>query len=185
MSAPIHGRGFSLIELLTVLAVAVILVSVALPDLSETIRRQRLKAAANDLYGAIELTRSQAIARGRRVLLVPADAGVDWRDGWIVFVDLDGDGRPGGGDEVIVKHGPVAGGITSSSSFSGHAPPYLAYNGAGRSCSATSSLAAHWGTLSLFQGRQTRRIKINMLGRARVCDPAREPASCTGDAEPL
>jgi type IV fimbrial biogenesis protein FimT len=50
----------------------------------------------------------------------------------------------------------------------------------GRSCSDTSSMAARFGTLSLFQGRHTRRIKINMLGRARICDPARDGASCDG-----
>ena len=53
----------------------------------------------------------------------------------------------------------------------------------GRSCSDTSSLAARWGTLSITSGQQARRIKINMLGRARICDPARDGASC-GGADP-
>jgi type IV fimbrial biogenesis protein FimT len=37
--------------------------------------------------------------------------------------------------------------------------------------------------VSLFHGGHIRRIKINMLGRARVCDPARD-AGCDGAAPP-
>ena len=59
-------------------------------------------------------------------------------------------------------------------------PPYVAYNSMGRSCSHTSSLTARFGTFTIAQGRQLRRIKINMLGRARLCDPARDGAGCAG-----
>lgn len=177
--------GFSVAELMVVLAIAAIMMASAAPNLHALIRGQQLKAAANDLFGAIGLARAQAIARGTRVQLVPADAaGSDWGRGWVVFVDRDGDRRPGAGDEVITVHGPVAEGITISSTFSNNRQPYyIAYNGAGRSCTDSSSLAARWGTLSLFQGEHTRRIKINMLGRARLCDPVRHGAACSGAAE--
>jgi type IV fimbrial biogenesis protein FimT len=56
----------------------------------------------------------------------------------------------------------------------------FAYNAAGRACSAGNSLAARWGTLSLTQGEDVRNIKINMLGRVRVCDPAQDRANCDG-----
>lgn len=175
-------RGFTLIELIAVLAIAAVMMSVALPDLRQMIRSQQLKAAVNDLFGAIELTRSQAIARGRKVELAAAGGEApDWRSGWVVFVDQDGDRQPGAGEEVIMRHGPLAEGIAVDTAFSSQqGAPYLAYNSMGRSCSDTSSLAARWGTLSMAADRQTRRIKINMLGRARICDPARDGASCGG-----
>jgi type IV fimbrial biogenesis protein FimT len=178
--------GFSLPELMTVLAVAAVLLAVAAPDLRAMIRAQQLKSAANDLFGAIGLARGQALARNARVMLAPRDpAGVDWARGWAVFVDTDGDRRPGAGDEVIAVHGPLDRGITTRFAFTTAAPPYyIAYNGGGRSCSDTSSAAARWGTLSLFSASGARRIKINMLGRARVCDPAHD-SSCDGaDAPP-
>jgi type IV fimbrial biogenesis protein FimT len=181
---PARG-GFTLVELIAVLAIAAVMMSLASPDLRQMIRSQQLKAAANDLFGAVELTRSLAIARGRRVELVPAGGDPpDWRAGWVVFVDQDGDRRPGAGEEVIMRHGPLADGIAMDARFSSQqGAPYLAYNSMGRSCSDTSSLAARWGTLSIAADRQTRRIKINMLGRARICDPARDGASC-GGADP-
>jgi type IV fimbrial biogenesis protein FimT len=179
------GRGFSLAELLAVLAVAAVVLAVAAPNLGELVRRQQLKAAANDLFDAIGLARAQAMARNERVKLVPLDpAGADWARGWSVFVDRDGDRQRGPGDELIALHGPLASGIAMHFAFTSPAPPYyIAYNGAGRSCSDASSAQARWGTLSLFHGHLTRRIKINMLGRARVCDPARD-STCDGAAAP-
>ena len=173
------GRGFTLVELLVVIAIAAVLLGMAMADMRSLIRHQQLKAALSDLFGAIDLTRSQAITRGRRVYLAPT--GSEWQGGWTVFVDADGDGRPGAGDEVIATHGPIAEGIVITSGFtSPRTPDYIAYNGGGRSCSHASSMAARWGTMSLTLDGRTRRIKINMLGRARACDPARDGASCTG-----
>jgi type IV fimbrial biogenesis protein FimT len=95
-----------------------------------------------------------------------------------------GDGGRPGADELIAEHGPLAPGIAVDFAFTNVAPPYyIAYNGAGRSCADGNSAAARWGTVSLFHGGHIRRIKINMLGRARVCDPARD-AGCDGAAAP-
>ena len=172
--------GYSMLELLTVLAIVAVLLGLALPEMSAMIARHRLKAAVSDLHGAIDLTRSQAIARGRRVQLVPLEPrGINWGSGWVVFVDADGDRRPGPREEVIASHGPLSSDIVTSFHFTSNKKPYyIAYNGDGRSCSDSSSMAARWGTISLHQGAQIRRIRINMLGRARVCDPAMDGASC-------
>jgi type IV fimbrial biogenesis protein FimT len=175
-------RGFTVVELMAVLAIVAVLSSMALADLRDLVRHQQLKAATGDLFGAIELARSHAVARASRVYLAPADAaGGDWEKGWVVYVDRDGDARPGANDEFIAVRGPLPNGIAIRTTFStSRVPDYLAFNGAGRGCTDASSQAARWGTLSLFLGERTRRIKINMLGRARVCDPARDGASCPG-----
>jgi type IV fimbrial biogenesis protein FimT len=185
MLAMKRERGVTLTETLTVITIAGVMLALAMPDMSVLIRRQQLKAISSDLMGALRLTRSEAIARGERVVMAPVDPdGVDWSGGWIVFVDRDGDRRPGGADEIIAVHAQVPAGIVIQGRFSSaQKPDYIAYNSAGRSCSHTSSQAARWGTLSLFQGDHTRRIKINMLGRARLCDPERAGTSCSGAAE--
>jgi prepilin-type N-terminal cleavage/methylation domain-containing protein len=102
----IRAPGFSLSELLTVLAIGAVMMAIAAPNMGDLIRAQQMKAATNDLFDAIGLTRAQAIARNVRVLIAPKDAnGVDWSEGWTVFVDHDGDRRPGAGDDIIAGHG--------------------------------------------------------------------------------
>ncbi|WP_256077707.1 GspH/FimT family protein [Massilia sp. YIM B04103] len=180
----LKGRrpGFSLLELLLVLAVATLLLGIAAPSFRSVIEGQRLRVATADLLSAIHLARSQAIARGRTVLL--AASGADWTQGWQVFIDRNANQRRDAGEELLARHDPLPQGLRSDSKFSSPAsPPYIAYNMAGRGCAAANSQAARWGTLTLELGGQRRRIVINMLGRARLCDPLGEPAAC-GAAAP-
>lgn len=179
-------RGATLAELAVVLAIAAVAFALAAPDLHALVTAQQLRAASGELLDAIATTRSQAIARGERVKLAPRDPrGSDWTQGWTVFVDRDGDRQPGPLDELIAVHGPLAPGLRVDFSFTQSAPPhYIAYNGAGRSCSDSNSGASRLGTLSLFHGGQTRRIKINMLGRVRMCNPARDDGCDGAEAPP-
>jgi type IV fimbrial biogenesis protein FimT len=179
------GRGFSMPELLTALAIAAVLLGLALPDLAGLLRARQLRAATDDLFGAISLARAQAIARNQRILLLPRDAGgSDWTQGWTVFADRDGDGAAGVGDDILSVHEALPAGMRAAFAFTSPAAPYyIAYNGAGRSCGAAGSASARWGTLSLFHGGAIRRIKINMLGRARTCNPERDD-NCDGAAAP-
>ena len=179
------ARGATLAELAVVLAIAAVAFAVAAPDLHALLASQQIRAASGELHDAIVHTRAQAIARNEQVKLAPRDpAGADWTRGWTVFIDRDGDRAPGAGDEVLAVHGPLPEGLRVDFSFTQSAPPqYIAYNGAGRSCSDSNSGASRLGTLSLFHGGHIRRIKINMLGRIRQCNPARD-SGCDGAAGP-
>lgn len=176
-------HGLSLVELVAVLALTGVLAALALPDMAAMLRSHRLNTAVADLFGAVDLTRSHAIARGRRVLLVPLEpGGRNWRDGWVVLVDENGDRRPSPGEEVIASRAALPDGIAINVRFTSKATPdYVAYGPSGRSCSDTSSMVARWGTISLRQEDDIRRIKINMLGRARMCRPDRDGTSCPGE----
>lgn len=180
-----HCSGMSLSELVVVLGMVAVTAAVAAPNLHAIVQGQQLRVAASDLYSAIQLTRSQAIARNERVILTANDdAGLDWSRGWTVFVDRDDDRHPGEGDDILAVRPALPQGVLIGYSFTGAAAPqYIAYNGAGRSCSDTNSGASRPGTLSLFHGGQVRRIKINMLGRARLCNPAID-GGCDGAAAP-
>jgi type IV fimbrial biogenesis protein FimT len=185
MGCGLGQAGITLIELLIVLVLATILLGMAAPSFHLTLQRLRLQAAANDLVAAIDLTRSQAIARGGKVLMAPLEAsGTDWQSGWAVFLDHNGNRRPDAGEPLLYRHDPLRSDIAVTSRFTtGNAPTYVAYNAAGRTCSAASSLTARWGTLSLKQGDNGRNLIINMLGRVRVCDPAADPAGCIGASD--
>lgn len=181
-----RAAGLTLAELLVVLVIAAILLSLALPALGGMVRAYQLRLAATDFLGAVDLTRSEALALGQRVMLAPTAATLDWADGWTVFVDRNGDRRPNAGDDIIMRHPALASSSAAAAiSFTMNfgtqqGPPYLAYNSAGRGCSHLSSLTSRFGTMTLAQGEQRRRIKINMQGRARLCDPHRDGAACAG-----
>lgn len=73
-------RGFTLIEMIVVMALLAIITGIAAPGLSEFLAGQRVKAAAFDLTSDLLLARSEALKRGRTVTVVPVDG--DWRAGW-------------------------------------------------------------------------------------------------------
>lgn len=176
--------GRTLVETMVVLALLAILMWQSVPAFHGILQRQRMQGAVNDMLAALRLARSHAMARGGQVLLVPLDDAGAWQHGWVVFVDRNGNRSPDAGEQVLLRHAAVAAGLNIRSAFSSAAVPvYLAYNAAGRPCSASNSLIARWGTLTLQQGENVRNIKINMLGRMRVCDPAQEGASCASASE--
>ncbi|HJU38117.1 MAG TPA: GspH/FimT family pseudopilin [Tahibacter sp.] len=87
------ASGFSLIEMITVLAVAAILVGVALPNFREFARRSNVTEMNNNLITAINLARAEAVKRGRQVAVVATSGGSDWSSGWTVIVDDNGNGN--------------------------------------------------------------------------------------------
>jgi type IV fimbrial biogenesis protein FimT len=74
--------GFTLVELLVVLAITVILAMIGAPAFKSLVAGQRARATSTDLYAALTLARSEAIKRNSQVTLQPATAS--WQGGWII-----------------------------------------------------------------------------------------------------
>lgn len=86
------GAGFSLIELMTAIAVAAILMAIAVPSFTALINGSRLTTQANELVASLQYARSEAIRLNRKVTLCPSSDGSSCSDAggwarWIVRMD--------------------------------------------------------------------------------------------------
>lgn len=168
-----NRRGFTLLELMVTLAVAGILLVIATPALNGMVRSYRLTQAANDLVGAANLARSEAIQRGSRVTLVPCrwneEAGTcgdasGWREGWALIAGP----APGSTDLKVTSANLLRlfSPLSEEVSMSSIAPGYLSYARDGR--------ALKWDgfpqnqTVTLRAGEKSRQVVINRLGRVRA-----------------
>ena len=79
------SRGFSLIELLTVVVILGVLLSLAALPIQEMIANQRLRSVTSDLVADLALARVEALKRSTRVGIARTTA--DWGGGWQVFND--------------------------------------------------------------------------------------------------
>lgn len=103
--------GVTLIELMVTLAVLAITLTLAVPAMQGFTIRNRLASINNDLMTALIYAKSEAVKRGVTVTLCSSSTGTScggtWNQGWIVFVNLDGDNPAavdGGGETVLRVH---------------------------------------------------------------------------------
>ena len=75
-------RGFTLPELLIVVAVLGTLLALGIPAFAEFTRNQRVKTTSFDLFSTLVHARSEAITRNATVTVAPVSSA--WTNGWTV-----------------------------------------------------------------------------------------------------
>jgi type IV fimbrial biogenesis protein FimT len=108
--------GFTLMELMIVLSVAAVVLAIGTPNFTEFSRNNRLTAAANDLLGAVQIARTEAIKRQRIVSLcssanpenaAPSCSNASFR-GWIIFEDADANCQRDGDNITLRSADPLS-----------------------------------------------------------------------------
>jgi type IV fimbrial biogenesis protein FimT len=156
--------GFTIIELLAVVAMLGILMAFGLPTMGTYVKNERLTTQINALVGHLAYARSEAVLRSQQVALCASVdmvdcSGSDWAAGWILYVDADGDSAFSGGEEILRVKQPLSSGNTLSSTFAGS----FIYDKRGFSAAGT-------GTFSLCDDRGVAKMKsisISNTGRVR------------------
>ena len=151
--------GFTLYELLiTVLVVGVIL-TIGVPNMTEFTANSRVTAAANDLHSAFLLSRTEAARARENVTLCSSAGGSDcdsgtFDDGWIVFVDIDGDAAVDGDDSVLRVYASVPDAIDiTARDIGGNAASSFTFASTGMGSGAAGELSA----ATICDGRGNRR----------------------------
>lgn len=141
-------RGFTIIELMVVVALVGTMVALIVPNLGTFMRHNRLSNAGNDLLRSLNVARTEAIKRQLPMAtgggLAPgvvlcasnntdglADSSLTCNGGqfldWFVFVDANGNGAHEATEPVIERHGPLHQTLMPRSNNSGR----ITYNAAG------------------------------------------------------
>lgn len=190
-------RGFTLIELLVVMAISAILIAVALPSFQGFAQSSGIQSGRAALRGAIELARSEALARSARVALcrsttandaTPAcsttDAngfgGNDWAAGWIVYAKAPANTAAifETGD-TVVRRQPALAAAGDARRLTVWAPANGAlvfdWNGL-RTAGLTGAFLIDWGAGTTRPATATSPralcLGVNVAGRLEATDPA-------------
>ena len=113
--------GFTLYELLITMVIVGVVLSYGIPNMLQFNQNGRMTSSANDLHSSFHLARSESsraktnitVCASANALAAGANCGGTWDQGFIVFVDEDGDiNRSGVTETVLRAHGPIADGVS-------------------------------------------------------------------------
>jgi type IV fimbrial biogenesis protein FimT len=143
-----NHHGFTLLELMTALAVLGVLVALAAPSFKQFSANSRIAATANSLANALAVARTEALRQSMPVAIcASSDAQTcklgnrnDWSTGWIVFTDNSGTTGVLDSTDTLIQTWPAPGGNVSVNSTSN----YLEFNARGMSALGAATTLTAW-----------------------------------------
>jgi type IV fimbrial biogenesis protein FimT len=167
-------RGFTLTEILVVLAILALLVVTAVPSLKSAGDRMELTTASNDLLANLRLARSESIKRGGRVAMCKSPDGETcakgggWEQGWIVFDDMNNDGLRNPSEAVVHRMAALPDGWRLAGNA--NVSRYISYDASGATRLVSGGFQV--GTLTVCRvsavPTEARQIILNIAGRPRI-----------------
>ena len=113
--------GFTLYELLVTVLIVGVVLALGVPNMRAFTQNSRMTSTANDMHAAFHLARSESsraktnitVCASNNSMTATANCGGTWDQGFIVFVDVDGDINRNGANETVLRaHPAVPEGVT-------------------------------------------------------------------------
>ena len=142
-----NDRGFTMIELLVVITIAVILATLAAPSFTTTIARNKTRSVASELYASLSRTRSEALSHNATVSLSAKSGG--WNAGWSIT-------NPVMSDTIIDERASTAGVVVSANTTT------VAYSPWGRLSNTTAPMFVVTSSVS---NAATTCVSVDLSGR--------------------
>jgi len=113
MKMQIH-RGFTIIELMTAVALLAVMVVIGVPSFNSIINTNETAAKSNAFLSALKVARTEATKRRQNIIVCASNnqsdcASNNWSNGWIVFEDTDGGNDFDAGETIIDTYSLPAG----------------------------------------------------------------------------
>ncbi|GMG88581.1 pilus assembly FimT family protein [Biformimicrobium ophioploci] len=93
-------RGFTLIELMLTIGVLGVIAAIAVPSFTTMIKNNRITATTNEVVGALQFARAEAVRRARVVQVNSVDN--DSSKGLLLWMDGDSSGSYQAGEELRI-----------------------------------------------------------------------------------
>lgn len=161
------NSGLTLFELLITLSIIAILAGIVAPGLHTLIMNNRMTTRFDELFTAVQGTRSQAIARRQQVVLCPsADQATcldssAWQTGWLMFADRNGNKQFDTNETLLRAYRAGDAGLSIASN-SGRQRIAMQADGSTAGSNATLTFCDQRGA------QQARAIIIALNGRPRA-----------------
>lgn len=157
-----RSRGFTLIELMTALAVIALLAAMAVPTMRSVIENGRIRAAGTSIQNGLALARAEAVRLNTQVEFELTE------DGWEVR-------RVAGGEVLHQAAGMEASGSGLTVADAGGATSVV-YNAFGRAGTVDSITRIDIGAANPSGSANYKPLAVQVLpgGTVRLCDPRPE-----------
>lgn len=156
------SRGFTILEVLTVLAVMGILTMIAVPVFLGLAQGSQVTSTVNDLVSSFNYARNEAVSRGTLVTVCKSSdaqacdtSTVGWQQGWLVY-HLDAAGAM----QILRVYSGIDGPVVMEGNF--HVRNRLRYDASGFMPGVAN------GTISARVGDRQINIIISNTGRVRT-----------------
>lgn len=175
--------GFSLVELMVVVAVLAVVMALGIPSFAEWIANSRIRTAASSILNGLQLARSEAIRTNARVQFQLTGLTGGWQ---IAREAVDGTGQPqrcifAGGASVQSHPAPPSNALLVVSPFSDTAANtatvanlFIFGPNGWQGCTDIQPqqfFALGLDTTAISEGNRNLRIAVLRGGGVRLCDP--------------